>query len=312
MRRIAAILSLALVAMPARAEVPRVVTDIPPVHALAAAVMGDLGAPDILLDKGADPHHFQLRPSQARALEGADLVVWVGPRLTPWLDRAIDGVGLSGASIELISAEGMVRRDLGEDNHDHDHDHDHDQAEAGHDEPAHDGTDPHAWLDPGNARRWVEVIAAALTALDPDNAAAYAANADAARAAIEAAEAEARGILAPVADAPVMVFHDAYGYFADHFGVNVVGAIALGDAARPGAGRLRALRDTLQAAGAVCIFPEAQHDPAYVAALVDGTGVRVGAPLDPSGSTLDYGPALYGALLVGMAGAIADCVTGTE
>lgn len=327
MRTAALCLSLALLAQPLRAEAPKVVTDIPPVHALAAAVMGDLGAPEILLDKGADPHHFQLRPSQARALEQADLVFWVGPRLTPWLDRAIEGLGVGGTTVELIEAEGVVRRDFGEgahEVHDDDHDaaegaHDHGEAEEEHaenghaeDGHAHAGTDPHAWLDPDNARRWTEVISAALTQADPDNAAAYAANAAAAQQAIGAAEAEVRGILAPVGDAPVMVFHDAYGYFAAHFGVNVAGSIALGDAASPGAGRLRELRSQLQQSGVVCIFPEAQHDPAYVAALVEGTGVRVGAPLDPSGSSLDYGPDLYGTLLVGLARTIAECVTGAE
>lgn len=324
-------LALALAAAPtlAQAAPPSVMTDLPAVHALAASVMGELGQPGILLDQGGDPHHFQLRPSQARALAEADLVFWIGPRMTPWLERAIAGVGLAGESVELIDAPGTIRHDFGAaDLHDHDHGHGHDQehaeargeadhAGAGHDDHddhdhAHSGLDPHAWLDPENARVWTRLIAARLADLDPEHAATYAANADATLAAIDAAEAEVRAILAPVGDAPIMVFHDAYGYFADHFGVNVTGSIALGDAASPGAGRLDGLRATLRQGDVACIFPEAQHDPAYVAAIVEGTSTRVGAPLDPSGSTLDYGPGLYPALLTGLARTIADCVTGTN
>ncbi|MBK1635488.1 zinc ABC transporter substrate-binding protein [Rhodovulum adriaticum] len=345
------LLPLALIATPALAEPPSVMTDIPPVHALASSVMGDLAAPGILLDQGSDPHHFQLRPSQARALSDADLVFWVGPRMTPWLGRAIEGVGLQGEAIALIDLPETHRQNFGEAAaHDHDHD-DHDaeehahedvghddhtdehaheetghddhadehaHEEAGHDDHAehaeddhghsHSGLDPHAWLDPANARAWTRAIAARLSAADPENAAIYAANADATLAAIDAAEAEVREILAPVGDAPVMVFHDAYGYYAAHFGVNVAGSIALGDAANPGAARLSALRDHLREDDIACIFPEAQHDPAYVAAIVEGTGTRVGAALDPSGSTLEYGPALYGTLLTGLARDIAECV----
>ena len=76
--RLPLILSVALLATPALADVPKVMTDLPVVHSLTAQVMGDLGTPDILLDKGADPHHFQLKPSQARALSQADLVLWIG------------------------------------------------------------------------------------------------------------------------------------------------------------------------------------------------------------------------------------------
>ncbi|MGC9418002.1 MAG: zinc ABC transporter substrate-binding protein [Rhodovulum sp.] len=318
-------LSLSVIATPVLAAPPSVVTDLPAVHSLAAGVMGELGPPTILLDRGADAHHFQLRPSQARALAKSDLVFWVGPGMTPWLERAIGGVGLSGESVELIGAQGTFRRDFGAaaDAHDHAHDHDEDHAEAashdhdgdhaeadaGHDN-AHDGLDPHAWLDPENARVWTRLIAAKLADLDPGNAAVYTENAQATLAAIDEAEAQVRATLAPVGDAPIMVFHDAYGYFADHFGLNVAGAIAMGDAADPGAGRLDALRDDLRHDGIACIFPEAQHDPAYIAAIVEGTPTRVGAPLDPSGSLLDYGPALYPALLTGLAQNIADCVTG--
>ena len=103
---------------PAAAEVPRVVTDLPPVHALVSQVMGDLGEPQLLLEKGANAHSFQMRPSQAAGLQEAGLVVWIGPEMTPWLDRALDG--LTGAhQLRLLTAAGTYRQDFAAKPHDH-------------------------------------------------------------------------------------------------------------------------------------------------------------------------------------------------
>lgn len=346
-----------LTALPALAEVPRVVTDIPPVHSLAQQVLGDLGAAELLLSAGGNAHDYQLRPSQARAVADADLVFWVGPEMTPWLARTLDGIGGEARAIALMEVEGTFLRDFGATGgHDHDahadgadhgagdhgddeeghedhageahaeahdghageghaeahDDHGHAGAEAGHDGDHaghdHSGTDPHAWLDPANARAWLGVIAAELAAADPANAATYAANAGAAAATLAALDAKTAARLAPLRGRPFVVFHDAYGYFADHYGLAVAGSVALGDAAAPGAGRLADLRAELAEGGVVCAFPEAQHDPALIATVTEGTGVRVGGTLDPSGSTLEPGPGLYAALLTGMADTLAGCL----
>jgi zinc transport system substrate-binding protein len=169
--------------------------------------------------------------------------------------------------------------------------------------------DPHAWLDPHNAEVWLAAIAETLATLDPGNAATYRANATAAQAMIETLEDEVSAILAPVGDAGLVVYHDAYGYFASHFGVNVLGSVALGDAAAPGAARLREIRATLDGAGAVCAFPEVNHADAFIALAAEGSALRIGAPLDPEGSALEPGAGLYPALLRGLAQSIADCVT---
>jgi len=320
-------------ALPALAEVPRVVTDIPPVQSLAQQVLGDLGAAELLLPAGGNAHNYQLRPSQARAVAEADLLFWIGPEMTPWLDRTLEGIGGDARTVALMEVEGTFLRDFGaKGGHDHgdhaegaangagDHGHDdneHDDhaahgAEAGHDDDHaghdHSGTDPHAWLDPANARTWIGVIAAELAAADPANAATYAANAKAAAANLAALDAETAARLAPLRGRPFVVFHDAYGYFADHYGLTVAGSVALGDAAAPGAGRLADLQAELARGGVICAFPEAQHDPALIATVAEGTGVRIGGTLDPSGSTLEPGPGLYAALLTGMADTLADCL----
>lgn len=317
---VAALVALALPALfvqtaPASAAPPNVVADTPAVGALAAQVMGDLGHPVVLLSPGADAHDFQLRPSQAMALAGADILFWVGPALTPWLNRAIEGVGMRGDPVALLQADGAYLRRFdeggaGDNGHDHGHgrDDDHREGERSAAAGALDDVDPHAWLDPHNAGVWIDAIAARLSAADPENAETYAANARAARARIAALDAELSAGLRPAQTAPLIVFHDAYGYFAEHFGLNVAGAIALGDAATPGAGRIAAIRERLIETGARCVFPEAQHDPALVRVVIEGTGARMGGALDPTGSAQPAGPDHYERLMRNLAETILACL----
>lgn len=112
-----------LLSSPAAAKIPAVVTDLPAVYSLVSQVMQGVGTPQILLDQGSDPHSFQLRPSQARAISQADLLFWIGPELTPWLQRAISGIGLKGKQLELFEAQGTILRSF-EDSGEHEtHEH---------------------------------------------------------------------------------------------------------------------------------------------------------------------------------------------
>jgi zinc transport system substrate-binding protein len=313
-----------LLAGAAMADVPRVVTDIPPVHSLVAQVMGDLGQPELLLDRGADEHSFQLRPSQAAALYDAGLVFWIGPELTPWLERALETVPAGVGRVALLDAAGTVTRTYAaektEDGHGHadEHGHEDEPAEGQADDHAddhgddhghdHSGIDPHAWLSPANATVWVGVIAAELSRVDPENAGTYQANAAAAVASISQADTTARAALQPVAGRPVVMFHDAYGYFADYYGLTIAGTIAQGDAADPGAAHLAQLRDMIARGEAVCVFPEVQHDPALLEQITDGSTARIGGALDPVGASFDPGPQMYADWLTGMAATIAACL----
>lgn len=143
---------LGLLAAPLRAEVPQVVTDIAPVHALVAQVMDGVGEPELLVQPGQSPHSYALRPSQARALQQAGLVVWVGEGLTPWLAKPLEALAGEGVRLELIEAEGTVKlpyrgaddilaaAEAAQDEHEHEgddhegHDHDAHDDHAGHDE----------------------------------------------------------------------------------------------------------------------------------------------------------------------------------
>lgn len=281
----------------AAAEAPVVVADIPPVHSLVARVMAGVGEPVLLLDGTASPHGGSLRPSQARALAGADLVVWTGAALTPWLDAAIPAGGLA-----LLEAEGTHRLDLreggglhdGHDDHDHGHEHGHGEA-----------VDPHAWLDPVNGQFWLGIVAEALSRIDPPNAALYAANAAAGAREIDAVRERIVALLGPVSDRRFAVAHDAFHYFEERFGLEAVTALTAGDGDEAGPRRVRTVRARLTEGDIACLFAEPGDRASE--RLVRGTPVRV-ARLDQLGARLTPGAALYPALLEGMAREMATCL----
>ena len=289
-----------LLAFPAVAEVPQVVTDTPVVQSLVTTVMGDLSEPMLLLDRGADAHDFQLRPSQVRALAGADLVIWIGREMTPWLNRALQ-TGHDGQVIPLLATPGTRLRDYGGDRAD---------GAAVDEGQDHAGTDPHAWLDPSILAAWIGRIADALSALDEGNATLYRANAAMAQARLEALDQTLADRFAPARGKGLVFGHDAYGYLADRYGLTIVGSLGEGDASEPGAAHVAELRDHAEKGDVACAFPEAGHDPRGIERLVAGTGTRLGRPLDPAGQEMEPGPDLHVAVLEAVAAAITDCLSG--
>lgn len=315
------LIAAALAPLPAFAEPPQVVTDIAPVHSLVSQVMAGVGEPELLLQGGADPHSVALKPSQARMLERAQLVIWVGEDLAPWLARAIGGLARA-ETIALLEHPATSLRDFDgsgaaleeEDGHpddDREHAEDgEDDHEAGQDSEAHDheGTDPHAWLSPDNARAWLGAVAEELAARDPENAQTYFANAQAAIIDVTQMDAAISARLEPHAGAEIVTFHDAFGYFAATYGIDILGSVQPGDASAPSAAALSALKDLVDDHGVTCAFSEPGSDPGLLEAIEAGAGLRTGV-LDPMGSTLTPGPELYGELMTGVASVIDTCLT---
>ena len=208
--------------------------------------------------------------------------------------------------------------------HEHDpgsHDHGHDHAEGGHDHADGHGTaggtiqglpadrvDPHIWLDPENAQRIVSALAARLAALDPDNTAAYRANADALIQRIGDLDAELARTLQPVQDVPYVVFHDAYHYFEDHYGLRAVGSITLSPDRTPGARRLVEIRDKIAELDARCVFREPQFAPDLVQTVVENTPASV-ASLDPLGVDHTAGPDAYPQMMRDLGASLRGCLS---
>lgn len=194
----------------------------------------------------------------------------------------------------------------GDDAGDHAADTGHDHASAEADDHDHGGIDPHAWLDPENGKVWLEAIAAELAALDPAHAEAYAANAAGGAAEIDAAATEAQARLAPLAGLRFIVFHDAYQYFEERFGLHAAGAISLSDASVPGPARLATLRAMVAEEGVTCALAEPQFDPDMIATVAGEGRVRTGL-VDPVGMAIPPGPGFYPALMRALAEGFAAC-----
>ena len=312
---------------PASADVPQVATDIPPVHSLVSQVMGDLGTPKLILPPGASPHGYAMRPSEARALQDADVTFWMGPDLTPWLGRAIKSLTGNAINVVLSNSEDLVRHPFRTgatfDSHDH-HDHGDEHKEAHKDDHGdehkeahkddhgdhgdeHEGLDPHLWLDPDNARILLGVISSTLAGLDPTHADTYRANAAQAKNAIAALTHELDVALQTIRGRPFIVFHDAYQYFEHRFNVEALGSVTLADASSPGPARIAAIRQKVQTLGAHCVFSEPQFRSKIITTVIEGTTAQ-SATLDPLGTALKPGAELYSQLLRNLGDNLLTCL----
>ncbi len=310
------------------ADAPAVVTSIKPIHSLVSAIMQGAGTPELIVDGAASPHTYNLKPSDASALQNAKVIFWVGPGLEAFLEKPLESLG-SGATIaELEDAPGLVKLKFREGGAFEPHDdgdeaeagHEHEEAgheEAGHDHDAHaegehdDGHgefDTHLWLNPMNAKALAAEITTTLVAADPANALTYQANAKALDEKIDALDKEITGIVAPVKDKPFIVFHDAYQYFEHRYAVRVAGSITVSPETMPGAERISEIHKKVGDLGATCVFAEPQFEPRLVNVVIEGTDAKAGV-LDPEAATLEAGPDLYFTLMRGIANSMKDCLS---
>lgn len=321
------------------ADVPNVVADIAPVHSLVARVMDGVGTPDLILPPGASPHEYSLRPSEAAALQNADIVVWMGADLAPWMEDAVETLAGNAGHLTLLEAEGtnllelregalFEEHDHGHEDHGHDHAEDEDDHEGEHDHedhPEHDheshedhedhahhdhghgAHDAHAWLSPTNAATWLNLIAAELSSADPDNAGTYFANAAAAREELAALTAEVNTILEPVRNGSFITFHDAFQYFETDFDFPASGAISLSDAADPSPARIAEIQDRVQNEGIDCVLAEPQFNEGLVTTVLGGTEANT-TVIDPIGVDLEPGSTLYPQLIRNIATTLAGCL----
>jgi len=322
---------LAAGTLAARAEAPDVVVSIKPIHSLVAAVMQGVGEPKLIVEGAASPHTYSLKPSNAAALQDADLVFWVGHGLEAFLEKPLESLGGKATIIELDDAPGMEKLQFreggsfeahtheGEEGHDHAHEeegHDHAKAadaghdheeEAGHQHEEHGEFDMHLWLSPDNARAIATEAARVLSEKDPANAETYNKNLAALNDKLAALNTEITETIAPVKEKPFIVFHDAYQYFEHHYGVHAAGSITVSPETLPGAERLTQIRDKVKTLGATCVFAEPQFEPKLVNVVIEGTSAKSGV-LDPEAATLEPGPELYFTLMRSIATSLRDCL----
>ncbi|MDA7586440.1 zinc ABC transporter substrate-binding protein [Alphaproteobacteria bacterium] len=278
-----------------------IVASIKPVHALVAGVMGDLGTPHLLLAAPTSAHHFTLKPSQARALQNADIVFWIGPGMEQSLTKALATLAADAQSVALDDSAGLVLFDFDDDGHDDHGTKDKHDGHGGH------GINPHIWLDPFNAQIMLGLIADHLGKADPVNAKAYQANADAMRQTFAQLQIDIARQLAPFAESEFLVLHDAHIYFERRFGMRAHAAITTEPDVMPTAAKIKKLRHDLESHPMDCIFGEPFLGQKAVRLIAEGSDIRIGQ-LDPLGSQLPAGASLYADLLKSYAAAFKGCL----
>jgi zinc transport system substrate-binding protein len=312
---------------------PEIVASIKPVDSLVAAVMQGVGRPHLIVDGGVSPHTYSMTPEDARALERAAAVFWVGPDVETFLQRPLGALARDARVVALQDTEGLVRLRFREggafEAHDHghgaadgaghahehaeeDHEHEHEHAEHDHDHDhdhahGHGEFDAHYWLDPANAEIFVRRIAEVLSAVDPDHAGLYARNAEKTSQRLAVLTEEMATRLAPVSGRGFVVFHDAYQYLEHRFGLSAVGSVTVTPGVTPGAQRIAEIRGKIESLEASCIFAEPQFEPRVVTMLAAETGAQSGV-LDPLGADLADGPDLYFEMMRRNAEALRDCL----
>jgi len=243
---------------------------------LARAVAGDRAGVRQILRPNSDPHEYEPRPSDVRAVAAADVVLRSGGDLDAWLDGVLENAGSDAKVVTLLDVM-TPRRDRG-------------------------GVDPHWWQDARNAIRAVHAIRDALVRADPAGRPAYSANATGY---IDRLRTLDRAIAAcmdaiPAARRRLVTDHDALGYYADRYEIDVVGTVipALSTQAQASAGEVARLVRTIRDSGVTTIFPEGSANPKLTRAIAGDAGARVGPALyaDTLGPAGSVGETYIGAL----------------
>jgi zinc transport system substrate-binding protein len=293
------------IAVPAAAA-PRVVATIKPIHSLVAGVMAGVAEPDLLIRGAGSPHDYSLRPSDARLLSRAQVVVRVGSDYETFLNRALAGLAGKARVVDLDGLPGVAilpARVGGVWDEDADHPHRGDEHEAG----DHRQANLHLWLDPQNGRAVVAGLVKVFGELDPANGERYRRNGAALDRRLAELDTSLAQRLLPVAGQPFVVFHDAFPYLEKRYGLRAVGSITVTPGRAVGARRLSAIREKIRASGAGCVFGEPQFEPKLVTMLAEGTEAGTGV-LDPLGADLPAGPEAYFQLLERLGDSLRECL----
>jgi len=291
---------------------PRVVTTINPVHALVAGVMEGVGKPELMLRGGASPHSYVMRSAEARTLNRADVVFFVGEGLESFLIRSLETLPPDARVVELIAVDGLTllppRKGAAWEDDDRARPpkptDGGDESGPGAEDP---DPDPHIWLDPGNAQVMVAAIADELADADPQHEPIYHRNAEALVQRLQELDRELTQTVGPMRNLPFIVFHDALQYLEKRYGLTAVGAVTTRPDQRPSPKRLKDLHDKVAQMGAVCVFSEPQAPPAPIRAVTEGTKARTGV-LDVYGGNAPETTEAYFTMMRALVGALKSCL----
>lgn len=256
-----------------------------PLEWAAERIGGDRLTVTSLTAPGAEPHDLELTPRDVAGVSDADLLVYLGG-----FQAAVDQVAESQAGDHSWDAAEAADLSLTAEGHDHEHaegeDHaegkehaDEEDADEEHAE-GEESTDPHFWLDPTRLAAVGDALAEELSELDPDGAETFERNAAALREELEALDQEMTDGLGSCAVDTLVTSHDAFGYLADRYGLEVIGVTGLSPNSEPSADQLAEIADLVTERGVTTVYTETLVDPSVAETVAAEAGVRT-AVLDP-------------------------------
>lgn len=282
---------------------PQILTSIKPLQLIAAAVQQGVAKPDVLLPAGASAHHYSLRPSDIRRLHQADLFYWIGPSMEGFLVEVLKQRPTGTQAVQELPD--LYLQYFGEAEHHHHED----ETEADHADAEHQAgsLDAHLWLSSVNARLIAQRMAKDLSQLDPEHAQTYHNNLAAFMQRLDQLDLRLKQQLAPIAAKPFFVFHEAYNYFEQAYGLTHRAAFHFSEENTPGARYVAQLRTQLQETGPSCLFNEPPVRPRLAQSLTQGLPVTL-AELDALGGSIPVTAQGYEQLLEHIGQSLSQCL----
>lgn len=316
-------ISAALLSAPMMANAD-VLASVKPLGFIVSSIADGVTGTQVLVPAGASPHDYNLKLSDIQKVKSADLVVWIGEDIDSFLDKPISQIerkkvitiaDLADVKPLLSKAHHEHFHEDGDHDHKHEHKHDHKHEhkhDHKHDHEHHDHhegltTNWHVWYSPAISKIVAQKVADKLTAQFPDKKALIAQNlSDFNRTLAEQSE-KITAQLANVKDKGFYVFHDAYGYFNDAYGLKQTGYFTINPLVAPGAKTLAHIKEEIDEHKVNCLFAEPQFTPKVIESLAKNTKVNVGQ-LDPIGDKVTLGKNSYATFLQSTADSYMECL----
>ena len=314
-----------------------IITSVKPLHSIVDAIATNSDQVELLVTTNQSPHDYQLKPSQLKAMQNANIIFYFDDNFETFMSSAFDILPpkvrkssiIEKANLNLLQyrESGAWDKHLheGDDGHD-DHDAHKDEDDDGHDahkdedDDGHDDHDAHkdehdddvnlhVWLDPENAKSIVNYVVKELTFINPKNHEIYEENGKRYIEKLNNLDAELKISLSGLQDKPFIVFHDAYQYFERAFNLNAVGSISLRDDIHSvSPNRIKEIKDKIKKTNAECVFREPQFSDRLINTIAEKADIKVGT-LDPLGASLQNDKGLYFTLMRELADNFKKCLT---
>ena len=248
----------------------KVAASIFPLYDITKEIAGDKIDVNLILPPGASPHTFEVSSSQIKKLQGVKLFFVIGQNLDAWVENISSSVSES-QTVDLSLVVELQQLDENSANHKPDED----EEDA-------TGYDPHYWLSPQNVYLMAEEILNQLVLLSPENENYFLGNYNNFVNKLQSKDVEWKEKIGDLKQKNIVVFHDAWGYFADHFGLTVVGTFEPFPGQEPTPQYLKELQVAVKDYNIKALFAEPQLSQDSIKTLAKDLGVDIKV-LDPTG-----------------------------